>query len=308
MRAGAPLKEMESIDIAGRYSRFTPKQILPRFGANIEDLDLTQEMDDTTKTELYQALMDFEVLFFPPQEISPEQHTQLASCFGPLAKGSFFQRKEGAEAIEMIVFDRDTPPEINYWHTDLSWQKTPPLGSVIQITETPEVGGNTGFMSTSKAYDGLSAGMKAYLETLTGVHTWEVSGFYNLLESKGIDRLTEVMTAFRPTEHPVVITHPVSGRKAIYVNETFTREIKGEDVHFREARSILQFLLNWMQQPEFTINHQWEKNGLAVWDNRVTQHYALADYWPHRRVTQRVTMEQPEHEITASPAKIAGLA
>ena len=303
MRGGAVLKAVETPETDGKYRTFTPRLKLPGFGATIEGLDLTGKLSRKTK----KALLDFEVLFFPPQELDADHHVQLASCFGPLARGSFFERKEDAPEIELIVFDENNPPEINIWHTDLSWQKTPPLGSVIQITEMPEAGGNTAFLSMSKAYNGLSDGMKAYLETLTAIHSFEVSGFYEKLESRGIDALTKAIKAFRPVEHPVVKTHPESGRKCLYINETFTKEIV-VDGHVREGKGIFEFLLRWLQQPEFMINHKWEQNGLVVWDNRSTQHYACADYWPNRRVTQRVTVEQPDYVETANPAEVTGLA
>ena len=306
MRGGALLKVVDAPATAG-YETISPRPLMPGFGARIEGLDLTAEMSAQTKGELRQALLDFEVLFFPPQEIEAEHHVQLATCFGPLAKGSFFERKDGAPEVEMIVFDEDRPPEINIWHSDLSWQKTPPLGSAIQITELPEAGGNTAFLSMSKAYEALSDGLKAYLETLKAVHTFEVSGFYEKLETMGIEKLVGAIQTFRPVEHPVVVTHPESGKKCLFVNETFTKEIV-VDGHFREARGMLDFLLRWMQQPEFMIHHKWEKNGLAVWDNRTTQHYACADYWPNRRVTQRVTVEAPSSEDTQNPAEVSGLA
>ena len=301
MRGEVVTKETTSPAVGTTFTQFDAMPEMPGFGATIAGLDLRQTLSETTRQELRQALLDFEVLFFPPQDIEAEHHIQLAKCFGPLAKGSFFERSEASPEIEMIVFDKARPPEINIWHSDLSWQQTPPLGSAIQITELPESGGNTVFLSMSKAFNGLSDGMKAYLETLTAVHSFEVSGFYKKLESQGIDILVEAMKAFRPVEHPVVVTHPESGRKCLYVNEAFTREIK-VDGHFREARGMLDFLLAWIQQPEFMIHHKWEKNGLAVWDNRSTQHYACADYWPNRRVTQRVTVEQPHNTQTASPA------
>ena len=134
MRGGALLKVVETPEITGKYSSFTPVPQMPGFGARIEGLDLSAEMSDATRDELRQALLDFEVLFFPPQTLEPAHHVQLAECFGPLAKGSFFERNQNAPEVEMIVFDEKRPPEINIWHSDLSWQKTPPLGSVIQIT------------------------------------------------------------------------------------------------------------------------------------------------------------------------------
>lgn len=301
MRGGIAGKEAGNTVPAGEYSTFGVRPEMPGFGATIEGLDLRETMSDATRAELRQALLEFEVLFFDPQDIEASHHVQLASCFGPLAKGSFFERDAESPEVEMIVFDRSRPPEINIWHSDLSWQKTPPLGSAIQIAELPAAGGNTSFLSMSKAFEGLSAGMQQYLESLTAIHTFEVSGFYDKLESQGIDKLLEAIKTFRPIEHPVVVTHPESGRKSLFVNETFTKEIRGAG-HFREAKGVLDFLLNWVQQPEFMIHHKWQQNGLAIWDNRATQHYACADYWPNRRVTRRVTVEQPDYAETVDPA------
>ncbi|OED37151.1 taurine catabolism dioxygenase TauD [Chromatiales bacterium (ex Bugula neritina AB1)] len=304
MRGGIQLVEQDSTDLVSKYKAITPVPQQPGFAALIDGLDLTEELTAEVQKELHQALLDFGVLFFNPQKLTAAQHIALAKCFGPLAKGSFFQRNDDAPEIEMIVFDRDNPPEINIWHSDLSWQKTPPLGSLIQITELPEAGGNTCFLSMTKAYEALSPGMKTYLEDLTALHTWEVSGFYELVEKKGIDALANTLKTFRPVEHPVVLTHPESGKKAIYVNETFTKEISG-DLPIREGRAMLQFLCQWIQQPEFMVNHKWEQDGLAIWDNRSTQHYACADYWPNRRVTHRVTLEQPGFADTLSPHIVA---
>ena len=145
--------------------------------------------------------------------------------------------------------------------------------------------------------------MKRYLEGLTATHTWEVSGFRDALAQRGDEALVNAIRAFKPVEHPVVRVHPDSGRKCLFVNETFTRQIN--DVHFRESRSILHFLYDWIKQPEFMVQHQFEPMGLAVWDNRSTQHYALADYWPHRRVTQRVTFETPRSSPAESPNEVA---
>ena len=291
----APLK---LINIQRRYKHITPVPRMPNFAAWIEGVDLTQALSPPVQAELRQALFDFEVIFFKPQAISPANHVALATVFGPVSAGSYFERKPGAPELEMIVSDREHPPSIDNWHTDISWKSQPPLGTAIQITHTPPAGGNTCWTSTSKAYDWLSPGLKKYLEGLSAVHSWEVSGFREVLGRRGDDALMAAIKAFKPVVHPVVRKNPDSGRKCIFVNADFTRNIIGIDRH--EARGILQFLLEWLKKPEFMVHHQWTAGEIAVWDNRSTQHYAVADYWPHYRVNQRVTFDEPGTAPAAS--------
>ncbi len=172
---------MTLIDIPGRYKHIRPVPRMPNFAAWIEGVDLSMPLTDPVKAELRQALFDFEVIFFKPQKITPEQHIELGKVFGPVSKGSYFDRRPDAPDLEMIVSDRERPPAIDNWHTDISWKPNPPLGTAIQITDTPPAGGNTCWSSTSKAYDWLSPGMQRYLEDLSAVHSWEVSGFREYL-------------------------------------------------------------------------------------------------------------------------------
>lgn len=296
--------QIEPIDIAARYRHIRPEPQLPNFAARIEGVDLTQPLSPEVRRELNQALLDFEVLFFPPQAITPDQHVALASAFGQVAPGAFFPRKEGHPFLEVIEFDHKRPPEINIWHSDLTWLPEPPNGTVIQITELPAQGGNTAWASLSKAFAALSPGLQTYLEGLTATHTWEISGWRNALEKyAGIEGLADALRKYKPVSRPVVRVHPESGRKVLFVNENFTRQIDG--VHFRESRGLLEFLREWIVQPEFVYQHKWERNGLAVWDNRTTQHYALTDYWPHRRVTQRVTFNAADSTPTTETTRAA---
>lgn len=287
----ANTKPLKLIDTAKRYKHIRPVPRMPNFAAWIEGVDLTQPLSVPVQAELRKALFDFEVIFFQPQILTPAQHVALAKVFGPVSAGSYFARKPDAPEMEMIVSDREHPPSIDNWHTDISWKANPPLGTAIQITETPPAGGNTCWISTSKAYDWLSPGLQKYLEGLTAVHSWEVSGFREVLGERGDDALIAAIKAFKPVVHPVVRKNPDSGRKCLFVNADFTRNIQGVDRH--EARGMLQFLLEWLKKPEFMVHHQWTAHQIAVWDNRSTQHYAVADYWPHHRVNQRVTFNVP---------------
>lgn len=184
---------MQLIDIDARYHHIRPVPRMPNFAAWIEGVDLTRPLSPEVQAELRQALYDFEVIFFRPQAITAEQHVALAQVFGPLSKGSYFERKSGMPDVEMIISDKDRPPAIDNWHTDISWKQQPPLGTVIQIVTTPPAGGNTCWTSTSKAYDWLSPGMQQYLEGLQAVHTWEESGFREYLGRKGEEALFEAL-------------------------------------------------------------------------------------------------------------------
>ena len=288
----ANLKPLKTIDIAKRYRHIQPVPRMPNFAAWIEGVDLTKPMSQAVQKELRQALWDFEVIFFRPQAISPKQHIALAKVFGPISSGSYFERKEDFPEIEMIVNNKNKPPSIDNWHTDISWKDSPPLGTAIQITVTPPAGGNTCWLSTSKAFEWLSPGMQTYLKELQAEHTWEVSGFRDILGARGDEALMAAIKAYKPVIHPVIRTNPDSGRPCIFVNSSFTKRILGVDR--QEAEGIFYFLKNWLKKPEFMVHHQWEPGGIAIWDNRSTQHYALADYWPHERVNQRVTFDEPK--------------
>jgi taurine dioxygenase len=273
------------------YQHLTVSPRMPGFAAWIDGVDLARPISLPVQWELRRALWEFEVVFFRSQPLSPAQHIALAEVFGTLSPGSFFDRSSENPNIEVIPNDRLRPPRIDHWHSDLTWIAVPPLGTVLQIMELPSAGGNTAWVSTSKAFAALSPGMQTYLERLSATHTWEVSGFREVLERCGEDAVAAAMKAFKPISHPVVRKHPETGRKCLFVNRTFVKRIDGVD--YRESEGILKFLFNWLQRPEFMISHQWEENGIAIWDNRSTQHYALADFWPERRVARRVTFDDP---------------
>jgi taurine dioxygenase len=273
----------------GVYRHIRPVPSMPGFAARIYGLDLTRPLQPEVKAELHRALLEFELLLIDPQELAPERHIDLASAFGAIASGAYFPRKDGHPEIELITFDEQHPPELNVWHSDVTWKSPPPTGTVIQVVELPAEGGNTCWSSGSKAFAALSDGFKAYLRGLTATHSWQNSIVQDALEAAGEEAVVGAVRRFKSVEHPVVRRHPESGKEVLFVNETFTRRIDG--VPFREGRAILEFLREWMIQPEFVYTHRWALKGIAIWDNRSTQHYAVADYWPQRRTVQRVTFQ-----------------
>jgi len=283
------IPRLQATEVATSYRHFEPRPMMPGFAAELHGLDLDGPLSAEVKDELRRALLEFEVLLIPPAALAPERHIELASAFGSVASGAFFPRKEGYPEIEQIVFDRDHPPELNVWHSDVSWKGVPPTGTVIQLIDLPLGGGNTVWASGSKAFAALSDGFKTYLRGLTATHSWQGSLVQDALEAAGEEAVVNAVRRFKPVSHPIVKRHPESGHEVLFVNEAFTRRIDG--VPLRESRAILEFLREWMIQPEFIYSHKWQKNGIAVWDNRSTQHYAVADYWPQRRLLQRVTFQ-----------------
>jgi taurine dioxygenase len=277
------------------YRLIDPVPQLPGFAARIDGLDLSVALSPGLKLELDRALVEFGVLVIAPQVIGPEQHIDLASAFGTISTGAFFPRKPGYPDVEVIRCDEAHPPELNVWHSDVTWKSLPPTGTVIQMIDMPRTGGNTVWSSGATAFDALSKPYQAYLRTLTATHSWQGSLVQDALEKAGEEALVGATRRFKPVVHPLVRRHPVSGREALFVNEAFTRQVNG--VPFREGRAVLEFLREWMIQPEFVYSHKWELNGIAIWDNRSTQHYAVADYWPEPRTIQRVTFQSPADAV-----------
>lgn len=278
--------------LAARYRRIVVTPRMPDFGAWIDGVDLSIDLDQDARTELRQAWLEFGVIFFRGQQkLDATRHLALSKVFGsgPYRGNALLGRAEQHPDVELLVTDSKRKPYADNWHTDIPWRPDPPIGTLIQIQDKPAVGGNTCWASTRTAYECLSAPMKACLGQLTAVH-WHYNTRvrpHAVFAEKDGAKLAQALLADPPAEHPVVMTHPVTGRKSLYVNELFTSHIK--DMHLTESNGLLSMLFDWLKLPEFQLHHEWEQNGIAVWDNFSTQHYANADYWPAYRANQRVT-------------------
>jgi taurine dioxygenase len=283
---------IEKPDDAMLPERFTPlrvTQLMPTFGARIEGVDLTADLSTEMKDLLRKAWLTYGVVINSGQPaLTSEQHLAVAGIFGEPDLGSPFVEKLTAQ-VDVITTDAARPPVTNLWHSDNTTLENPSLGTMIQIQQCPPVGGNTSWASTAKAYRCLSEKMKAYVDGLTAVHYWDGRGHrepvYLNANFDAEDYLKKV-SANPPRSWPVVRTHPITGEKALYVNETYTTYIEG--VHRYESDAILNFLYSWIRMPEFYATHNWAPNDIAVWDNFAVQHYGVADY-SEFRVNQRVT-------------------
>ncbi|THF65302.1 TauD/TfdA dioxygenase family protein [Pseudothauera rhizosphaerae] len=264
----------------------------PNIGAVIHGLDLSLGADTALADELRRALAEFQVLFLRRQTLTPERHVQVARIFGDPDKAkAFFPRHETQNLIELI---ESKPGGHRYgtdaWHADITFQANPPTAVVLYSRVIPAVGGDTVWSSATRVYDSLPAELRSYLETLEGVHSFEHSGWprFFLSQPDGEALYRKARAEHLPVVHPVVRTHPVTGRKLVYVNPNFTSHIKG--LPRQESDQLLNLLFARFTRPDFHARLRWEKDTVAIWDNRATVHYAVADYAPQHRLLHRVTV------------------
>lgn len=266
------------------YERITVEPLSPTVGAEIGDVSLAQPLDDETFKELRRALLEYKVIFFRDQDITPEQHVAFASRFGELEVHPFVPHREGHPAVMVLKKNANIGGYENVWHSDVTWRLAPSLGSVLLAREVPAVGGDTLFCDMYSAYEGLDDDVRAALDGLRAVH--DFTRTFGIFLDK--DELAKKQKEYPPAEHPVVRTHPETGRKGLYVNAAFTSHIVGMDR--TESSRLLELLYRQSAVPEYQCRFRWKPYSVAFWDNRAVQHYASSDYYPQRRLMERVTI------------------
>jgi taurine dioxygenase len=261
-------------------------------GAVVSEIDLCEPISDETFQQIQQALLDYEVLFFRDQPMSAKNHADLADRFGQPQCHEAYAHVDGYPQLTILENDRENPSKIEMWHADMTFRECPPLGSILHSIVAPEKGGDTLFASMSAAWEGLSDQMQSMLSGLTAVHDFSYGFKESMAEPGGRERLADMVAANPPVEHPVIRTHPLSGKKGIFVNSLFTVRIKG--MKAQESRRLLDFLFDHVTTPEYTCRFRWAANSIAFWDNRITQHKPVNDYWPAHRKLQRITVDDGE--------------
>jgi len=267
---------------------FTP--LGPNIGAQVSALDLSRPLSDTQFEQLYHGLLRYQVLLLRDQPVTPEQQRALAIRFGDLHIHPLYPHAEGVKEIIELDTHQDNPPDNDNWHTDVTFIQTPPAVAVLASKLLPESGGDTLWSSGIAAYEALSGPVKQLLSGLQAEHDVRKSFQeykYRKTEEEH-QRWQQAVAQHPPVQHPVIRTHPVSERKALFVNEGFTTRLLG--VSDKESEALLNFLFAHVTRPEFQVRWRWQPNDVAIWDNRVTQHYANADYYPARRVMHRATV------------------
>ena len=258
-------------------------------GATIIDIDLKQPLDEELTGFIANALAENEVIFFRNQDITPEQHRAFALNFGQLQSHPVYPTIEGFPEITILENDEKNPSKIEKWHTDMTFKKIPPLGSILLGKVIPEKGGDTLFASLSAAYSDLPADLKQSLEEMTAVHSFEYGFKESLAEPYGREKLAQALIDNPPVEHPVVCTHPVTGKKLIYVNSLFTLKINS--LSDSESSELLEFLCDHIKKEKYQCRFSWEINSIAFWDNRSVIHKPDNDYWPQLRRMERITID-----------------
>ena len=262
----------------------------PHLGAFIRGVDLVSKLDDDVIQEIRSALLEYGVVFFRDQHISAEQQLVLATRFGEIEEPHpVFDNDERDARLTVIESKGRKGDSEHYWHTDVSYQEAPSMGSILVARKIPASGGDTLFSSMYAAYDTLSAPVRRLLEELTAQHSFERGwGTTYRMREGGEDQLHELKKAFPLMTHPVLRTHPETGRTSLYVNEYYTSRIN--ELSEFESESLLRMLFHHSQLPDFQIRHSWQANDIAFWDNRCTQHYASHDYGSAHRLMNRVTL------------------
>ncbi|MEM7060595.1 MAG: TauD/TfdA family dioxygenase [Pseudomonadota bacterium] len=283
---------------------FEITKVTPAIGVEVSGVDFSEGLPSATCDAIYQALLDHQVIFFRNTDISPAAHMAFAESFGELDQPHIhYPFVDGFDRIMLLENDADTPPDTNSWHTDLTFKANQPFASVLVARTVPEVGGDTLWSSTYAAYDRLPAGMKQDLEDLRAIHDY--GDFRNSyaadLDGKtASERLTESAAKFGATIKPLIGSHPVTGRKFLNFNEAFVIHILGMTTG--ESNALKTYLAGHMNLPEDQLRWRWRAGDIAMWDNRVTMHYAVADYMPNYRCMNRITIV---HDRRAGMAQAA---
>ena len=268
-----------------RWKHFDATTLGATIGAELSGIELGPALSDEAIAEIRQALLDYKVIFFRDQEqLTAPDHVALAERFGDLEEHPFLKAND--ERPELVRFEKS--PEVggyeNGWHSDVSWREVPSMGAILRAVEVPPSGGDTLFCDMYAAYEGLDDETRAEIDDLVAVHDYtQVFGIV-----VPADKKAEMREKFPPVEHPVVRTHPETGRKLLYVNRFFVHHIKGMERD--ESDRLIDKLSRRAEVVEYQCRFRWQAHSLAFWDNRAVQHYASSDYWPARRVMERASI------------------
>jgi len=281
----------DKIPISGtRYSRFSARPMTGSFGALISGIQIAEALrDEELFSELRAAWVRYQVLLFRDQTLTPDEHLALGRRFGDIQEQGYVGNLEGYPGVfvqEYPAMYQGPVNDIN-WHADSSFRTHPTRGSLLYALDVPEGGGDTVWADMCAAYEDLSPAWRQFLEPLTSIHDNVAKNFHRIFDSIGAEALAKMRKFLQPTEHPVICTHPESGRRFLFVSELLTREITR--MSDRESRAVLDFLFAHQTRPEFQCRWHWEPRSLALWDNYSTIHRGIFDFGQSHRLMHRVS-------------------
>ena len=260
----------------------TPKGVT--LGAEISGVRLSGDLPDEVIAEIRRAWLDYKVVYVRDQDISSTEHVEFARRFGELEVHPFLLGSE--EHPELVRFEKGVEAGgfENGWHHDVTWRETPSMGAILRSIQVPATGGDTAFSDMAAAYDGLDDEMKERLNGLQAAHDY-TSAFGSFVDDS---KKAEMREQYPVVHHPIVRTHPETGRKLLFVNAYFTSHVVDMDEH--EGNQLLRYLISRASIMEYQYRVSWESNQVTLWDNRIVQHYALSDYYPDVRIMQRASI------------------
>ncbi|MET0340763.1 MAG: TauD/TfdA family dioxygenase [Polyangiales bacterium] len=268
-----------------RFERFSPA-----LGATVRGIDLRDPVDAATREALQRGLREHGVLFFRDQQLTAAQFLTFTRVFGePLRHNPYLPSLAQTSGVEIIESGGAASRLANEaWHSDVTWQANPPRATALYAAELPALGGDTVWTSATGAYRALPPQLAAYFETLTAVNFVDANGYPRSDEADHVARLAELRAKYPPIDVPVIATHPETGEKSVFVTELNTTYIKG--VPRSTSESLLRILFSTLASAELHARFTWAQGSVAIWDNRLTQHRAVHDYGPEKRVLHRVTL------------------
>ena len=272
------------------YQHIEVRRVAGAIGAEIHGIDLARGLSDAAFAEIHRAWLAHQVIFFRGQDLPPAQFQSFAQRFGEVIEYPFVKGIEGFPLIVPVVkLEHERHNFGGLWHTDTAYLEAPPMATMLIARELPPYGGDTLFASAAAAYEALSPGMQTLLAGLQGVNLSARADVTKTREDRVKDAPGAAATKEFAAEHPVVRTHPETGRKSIYVNSGHTARFAG--MSDEESRPLLDFLFAHQTRPEFTCRFSWQPASIALWDNRCVLHNPVNDYHGYRRVMHRITLK-----------------
>lgn len=273
------------------------ERMTPALGAEVTGLDPSVDITADVARQLHSLLMEHQVIFMRDLDLAPRKMAQLGGALGSLgARHHSYVTHEECDDVVILEWKDDDVPDAAEWHSDMTYRATPPFASILKGVVIPNAGGDTLWASMYSVYDSLPEGMKGDLAELEAVH--DMGSFRTpAYQAGGDDGILEAYNSARTATHPMIEHHPVTGRPYLNVSESFTRFVIG--LSAPEGGRLLTELFDRINRPEHHVRLRWKPNTIAMWDNRGTQHYAVADYLPQRRVMHRVAVVDDAHQPAA---------